>query len=221
MLLHLKIVCNSQWQLGWLEVFLSCDLRLVDLILCVIWGRFWRPYYADHCSADCWENLMGGSWSCPQPRATLSCVFYLLSSVFNLLLYSERAILKNAIIARVFYASISFTFWARTCSLTTTWLLASHKLATFAASLFHPWWLHLDGQHNHLRLCNSWLLKTSLPSGTAFQNNHPWLPFPHLPLIRWSCLVRHLARWAGTTFSATHQGWPDNFHQNIGQTPFF
>ena len=172
-------------------------------------------------AAHRWENLMGGSWSCPLPRATLSCVFYLPSSVLNLLLYSERAILKNAIIARVFYASISFTFWARTCSLTTTWLLASHKLATFAASLFQPWWLHLDGQHNHLRLCNSWLLKTSLPSGTAFQNNHPWLPFPHLPLIRWPCLVRHLARWAGTTFSATHQGWPDNFHQNIGQTPFF
>ena len=118
-------------------------------------------------AAHRWENLMGGSWSCPLPRATLSCVFYPLSSVFNLLLYSERAILKNAIIARVFYASISFTFWARTCSLTTTWLLASHKLATFAASLFQPWWLHLDGQHNHLRLCNSWL-------GLAFLQGRPF-----------------------------------------------
>ena len=169
MVLHLKIVCNSQWQLGWNEVFLSCDLRLVDLILCVIWGWFWQPYYADHCALG--ESHGRILWSCLLPRATLSCGFYLLSSVLNLLLYSERAILKNAIIARVFYASISFTFWARTCSLTTTWLLASHKLATFAASLFHPWWLHLDGRHNHLRLCNSWL---GLPLRLAFLQGRPF-----------------------------------------------
>ena len=83
---------------------------------------------------------------------------------------------------------------------------------TFAASLFHScfnsWWLHLDGQHNHLRLYNSC---QRLPSGTAFKKNTPAFLFPHLPLIRCCCLVRHLARWARTTFSATHQGWTWQF----------
>ena len=81
MLLHLKTVCNSQWQLGWLEVFLSCDLRLVDLILCVIWGRFWRPYYADHCSAPLGESHGRILILSPAKGDTLLC---LLSTVLCL-----------------------------------------------------------------------------------------------------------------------------------------
>ena len=50
------------------DVFLSCDLRLVDLILCVIWGWSWQPYYADHCALG--ESHARGSWSCLLPRAT-------------------------------------------------------------------------------------------------------------------------------------------------------
>ena len=53
------------------DVSLSCDLRLVDLILCVIWGWLWQPYYADHCAlGDSHGRIL---WSCLLPRATLSC----------------------------------------------------------------------------------------------------------------------------------------------------
>ena len=54
------------------DVSLSCYLRLVDLILCVIWGWFWQPYYADHCVLG--ESHGRILWSCLLPRATLSCL---------------------------------------------------------------------------------------------------------------------------------------------------